>query len=173
MLIASRSWRHLFVSWPACPAEQASGGSGIAKKCLEKGIAVARRMGSLAGFAVLSLLFEALGKAVKTGHSCAAVTHHRPPPRGRRAGKANRQRPVKARGEDAPRCAMNKSKFQIPKRATAGKAASWGGELGVLYFARRARRYAESEHPTFERSRVRRGIFARGVSRKLHRKNEA
>jgi hypothetical protein len=44
------------------------------------------------------------GKAVRTGHSCAAVSHHRPTPRRptARAKPIGALTPVKARGEEKP-----------------------------------------------------------------------
>src|ERR1019366_6545313 len=40
-------------------------------------------------------IFRATGKAVRIGHSCAAVTHHRPPSRAS-GSTASRDRPMKA-----------------------------------------------------------------------------
>ena len=40
--------------------------------------------------------FRVQGKAVRIGHSCAAVTHHEPPLRGTRVKSQSASRPVKA-----------------------------------------------------------------------------
>jgi hypothetical protein len=49
-------------------------------------------------------IFRATGKAVRIGHSCAAVTHHRPTtaPRQGRGQSQSGTNPVKARGEEKP-----------------------------------------------------------------------
>ncbi|MDB6116217.1 MAG: hypothetical protein JWQ62_3162 [Lacunisphaera sp.] len=55
---------------------------------------------------VLSTHSEDPGKAVQTGHSCAAVTHHRPP--ARRQARAQSQFPTPVGGEGEGRGAATK-----------------------------------------------------------------
>jgi hypothetical protein len=89
----------------------------------------ARRMAAQSPFVRRSFHpSRAAGKAVRIGHSCAAVTHHKPPPRGELARvQPIGSQPVKAEVR-RPRCAR-----QIPK--SKGPNSKVGGAIAPASFA--------------------------------------
>jgi hypothetical protein len=77
------------------------------------------------------------GKAVRTGHSCAAVSHHRPTPRLQkaRAKPIGALTPVKARGEEkpsgpnrAPQATHAESEYLARSNISTGAIARAGSE---------------------------------------------
>jgi hypothetical protein len=113
----------------------------------------AGRRGVRAFVVLFETKFRSAGKAVKNGHSCAAVTHHRPAPRRRETERAKPIRDFIAgegAGEEGARSACNaqipNAKFQNRRRLASRPLFLKPWSLGDLEFARVACSHAESEH---------------------------
>jgi hypothetical protein len=134
----------------------------------KRGLAWVRSSGLVGGrgFAVLCSS-EETGKAVRSGHSCAAVSHQSEPT-ARAANAGQSQFPALAGSEGEGRgCAPPACKFQIsdpkfqmaPAAEVARVPGVWRSEMLDICAAGRATS-AESEYPIRRCSRVRRGNFA-------------
>ncbi len=139
---------------------------GVART--KRGLAWVRSSGLVGGrsFAVLCS-FQETGKAVRSGHSCAAVSHpSKPTARAANAGQSQFSASAGSEGEGGG-CAPSARKFQMPdpkiQKAPAAKAARvlrfWRSGILDICAAGRAIN-AESEYPILGCSRVRRGNFA-------------
>jgi hypothetical protein len=115
--------------------------------------------------------FQSAGKAVKSGHSCAAVTGYEPAPRPfPGAGKANRIQFGEGAGE-VRGAKVTRSEPSFSKESGAFRPLFGIEALRPLALSRDARTL-ESEYLPWG-SHAFSANFARAESRKLHRKNEA
>jgi len=116
---------------------------------------------------------------VKTGHSCAAVTHHELPPGGQaaRAKPIGAQAPVKARSEEARlrRANLKIPNIQTPKNSGGPPGRGRFCDLvdGFWDLRARVRANAESEYLVPKGSRVPPRNFLRAASAKSSSQNEA
>jgi len=117
---------------------------------------------------------RAAGKAVRIGHSCAAVTHHKLPPRGELARvQPIGSQPVKAEVR-RPRCARQIPKSKGPNSKIGGALVPACIEIWPLAFGVCAQSAPQMRSPKIRPwVLTRRAHFCVRRSRKLHRKNEA
>ena len=143
-----------------------------AKLCAKKHVACRSAGGSIAFVRRSFHPSKAAGKAVRIGHSCAAVTHHNPPPRGELARvQPIGSQPVKAEVRRA-RCARQIPKSKGPNSKVGGAIAPAHLEIWPLAFGVCAQGAPQMRSPKIRpwvltrRARFLRAPFAKTSSQK-------